>query len=101
MINQALAKRFWADSDPLNDKIIIGDEAREVIGVVGDVHDAFLNREPRFNVYQPLRTRADMLDGTWAWVIRTDVEPISLTSVIQKELREASGGLLFPCPRRA
>jgi putative ABC transport system permease protein len=29
----------------------------------------------------------------WAWVIRTRVPPPSLSSAIQKELREASGGL--------
>jgi putative ABC transport system permease protein len=29
----------------------------------------------------------------WAWVIRTRVAPLSLSSAIQKELREASGGL--------
>ena len=29
----------------------------------------------------------------WAWVIRTRVEPLSLSSAIQKELRDVSGGL--------
>ena len=29
----------------------------------------------------------------WAWVVRTRVPPLSLSSAIQKELREASGGL--------
>jgi putative ABC transport system permease protein len=29
----------------------------------------------------------------WAWVVRTRVPPKSLTSAIEKELREASGGL--------
>jgi ABC-type antimicrobial peptide transport system permease subunit len=29
----------------------------------------------------------------WAWVIRTRVPPLSLSSAIQKELRDASGGL--------
>jgi len=93
IINQTLAKRFWPDSDPLHDQIIMGDESRQIIGVVGDVHDDFLNREPRINVYAPLATRVGMLDGTWAWVIRTHGTPISLSSAIQNELREASGGL--------
>ncbi len=93
IINQTLAKRFWPDSDPLHDQIIMGDESRQIIGVVGDVHDDFLHREPRINVYAPLATRVGMLDGTWAWVIRTHGTPISLSSAIQNELREASGGL--------
>ena len=94
IINQTLAKRFWPDSDPLNDQIIMGDESpRQIIGVVGDVHDDFLNREPRPNLYVLLATGARMPEGTWAWVIRTRVAPMSLSSAIQNELREASGGL--------
>jgi putative ABC transport system permease protein len=93
IINQALAKRFWPDGDPLRDQIIMGGESRQIIGVVGDVHDDFLNREPRINVYEPLATRVGMLEGTWAWVTRTRDTPASLSSAIQHELREASGGL--------
>ena len=105
VINDALAKRFWPHSDPLNDRIIGGglenqDEApRQIIGVVGDVHDDALNRDPRPNVY----TLSAQLDEAavslvlptfpWAWVIRTRVAPLSLSSAIQNELRQASGGL--------
>jgi putative ABC transport system permease protein len=95
IINQSLAKRFWPSSDPLHDQIIIGGESqsRQIIGVVGDVHDDFLNREPRINVYEPLATRVGTLEGTWAWVTRTRDTPLSLSSAIQNELREVSGGL--------
>jgi putative ABC transport system permease protein len=105
VINDVLAKRFWPHSDPLNDRIIGGglenqDEApRQIIGVVDDVHDDALNRDPRPNVY----TLSAQLDGAavslvlpntpWAWVIRTRVAPLSLRSAIQNELRHASGGL--------
>jgi predicted lysophospholipase L1 biosynthesis ABC-type transport system permease subunit len=79
----------------LHDQIIIGGESqsRQIIGVVGDVHDDFLNREPRINVYEPLAAHVGMSEGTWAWVIRTRDTPMSLSSAIQNELREASGGL--------
>ena len=106
IVNQALAKQFWPNSDPLNDRIIIGhgvgpefdlEPPRQIIGVVGDVRDGALNRDPRPNMYVPA---AQMTDGEttlaaqiipWAWVIRTHIAPNSLSSIIQKELREASG----------
>jgi len=106
IINQALAKRFWPDSDPLNSQITIGTRLAkkgqrplQIIGVVGDVRDDALNHDPRPNIY----VLAAQLDRTlvlrilqtvpWAWVIRTRSAPLSLSSAIQNELREASGGL--------
>src|SRR5205823_10256784 len=92
IINQALAKQFWPNSDPLNDQIIIGhDSPRQIIGVVGDVREYVLNRDPDPNMY--VVTGVGMILHPSAWVIRTRVAPMSLSSAIQKELREASGGL--------
>jgi predicted permease len=108
IINQALAKQFWPKSDPLNDRIIIGrgvgpafnnEPPRQIIGVVGDVRDGALNREPQPTMYV---LPAQITDGEnalvsqiapWAWVVRTRVPPLSLSSQIRNELREASGGL--------
>jgi predicted permease len=108
IINEALAKQFWPKSDPLNDQIIIGrsfgpafnnEPPRQIIGVVGDVRDGGLNREPQPNMYV---LPSQITDGEnasvsqitpWAWVIRTRVPPLSLSSSIRNELREASGGL--------
>jgi len=106
IINQALAKQFWPKGDPLNDRIVIGhgvgpafntEPPRQIIGVVGDVRDGALNRDPRPNMYVP---SAQITEGEnalaaqiipWAWVVRTRVPPLSLSSAIQKELRDASG----------
>jgi hypothetical protein len=97
MINQTLAKRFWPDSDPLKDEIMIGDQAPlQVIGVVGEVREDALNRAPRPNLYLLAAQMTDtglMTTEPWAWLIRTGVAPLSLSSAIQKQLREASGGL--------
>jgi len=90
IINQAFAKRFWPNGDPLRDQIIMGNESRrQIIGVVGDVHDDFLNRDPRPILYEPSVNAG----GSLAWAIRTRVAPLSWSSAIQKELREASGGV--------
>jgi predicted permease len=95
IINQTAAKRFWPAGDPLRDQIIMGSEPpRQIIGVVGDVRDEALNRDPRPNLYLPSATGSGLLQiQPWAWVIRTRVAPMRLSSAIQTELREASGGL--------
>jgi putative ABC transport system permease protein len=92
IINQALAKQFWPKGDPLNDSIIIGrgvgpafkdEPTRQIIGVVGDVRDGGLNREPQPNMYV---LPAQITDGEnasvsqiapWSWVVRTRVPPLS------------------------
>ncbi|MGH7489242.1 MAG: ABC transporter permease, partial [bacterium] len=97
IINQALEKQFWPNSDPLHDQIIIGHESpRQIIGVVGDVRDDALNRDPRPNLYELSAQMTDttlMTDVPWAWVIRIRTAPMSMSSAIQEDLRQASGGL--------
>jgi putative ABC transport system permease protein len=112
IINQALAKQFWPRSDPLNDRMIIGlgvgpvfkdEPPRQIIGVVGDVRDGALNRDPRPNMYV---LSAQITDGENAlvsqiaplpWVIRTRVPPLSLSSAIQRERTRRA----VDCRRRA
>ncbi len=97
IINATLAKQFWPNSDPLGAQVAIaGDSPRRIVGIVGDVRDRSLDREPRPNLYQPSAQMGDaglMTTAPWAWVVRTRGEPASFSSAIQKELREASGGL--------
>lgn len=55
LINQSMAKKFWPKDDPVGQQIIIGkgcrspfeEPARQIIGVVGDMRDGGLNRDPR------------------------------------------------------
>ena len=71
----------------------------EIVGVVGDVRDGALNREPNPIMDIPWAQlpdahSANLLSITSiAWVVRTRAEPFSLSETIQKQLREASGGL--------
>jgi putative ABC transport system permease protein len=107
VINQTMARQFWPQGDPLSDQLVIGkgvgpefvEGPRQIIGIVGDVRDAALNQDPRPAMYVPL---AQVPDGVTAlnarisalgWVVRTRSEPHALSPAIQKELREASGGL--------
>jgi predicted permease len=105
VINESMAKKYWKDGDPLRDQIVIGrnvivgfnDPPRQIIGVVGDIRDGGLNRDPQPAMYIPIAQEDDAINALnvklspIAWVIRTRVEPHSLTSAVQEELRQASG----------
>jgi putative ABC transport system permease protein len=106
IINQAMARRSWPDGDPLNDRLSIGKGAgpefeeppRQIVGIVGDVHDGPLSRNPQPTMYVPAAQLTDGLNarivrGAMAWVVRTRVEPHALGAAVQNELRQASGGL--------
>jgi putative ABC transport system permease protein len=107
IISQAMAKQFWPQGDPLSDQIVIGkgigaifnEGPRQIIAIVGDVRDGGLNQDPQPTMYVPF---AQVTDGVTAlnsrlsalgWVVRTRGEPHALSVAIQKQLRDASGGL--------
>jgi len=98
IISESIAKRFWPDSDPLNGELILGKytDRIKIIGVVGDVRDNALDRPPRLNVYllsAHLTDTAILQDMPWVWLIRTQMPPLVLSSAIQNELRQTTGGL--------
>jgi putative ABC transport system permease protein len=107
MINEAMAKRFWPNGDPLKDRIQIGAGAgpafaeppRQVIGIVGDTHDQGLNRDPFPIMFIPV---AQMPDAETAlnsrvaplwWIVRSTMDPHTLVTSVSAALREASRGL--------
>ena len=113
IINNAMAKRFWPNGDPLADRITIGKglgprmelAGRQIVGIAGDVRDGGLNRDPQPIMYVPWAQMPDahsanLLDITpIAWIVRTRGEPYAMSANIQRELRAASGGLPVAAPR--
>ena len=106
IINEAMARQFWKDGDPLSERLIIGrgvmrefasEPERQVIGVVGDVRGGGLNNEPGPTMYIPQGQVPDAVNAlnmrisTMKWVVRTRTEPYALSSAIQEQLRQATG----------
>ena len=69
VINEAMAREFWPDGDPLEDRLVIGrgvmaefadEPERQIIGIVGEVRDAGLNNDPGPRMYVP---QAQVTDG--------------------------------------
>jgi putative ABC transport system permease protein len=111
LINESMAKKYWAKEDPLGQQIIIGkgvgpefeEPPRQIIGIVSDIHSGGLNRDPDPQMTVP---QAQVTDGMTAlnarigpviWLVRTHTEPHQFISAVSEQLRQASGG--FPVAR--
>jgi len=107
IVNEEFARKFFPRGDALGSRITIGkgvgpefdEPPREIVGIVGDVRQGSLDQPPAPTMYVPT---AQVNDGVVAlnnrigaaeWLVRTRLQPFSLSADIQRELREASGGL--------
>ena len=106
VINEAMAREFWPDGDPLEDRLVIGrgvmaefadEPERQIIGIVDEVRDAGLNNDPGPRMYVP---QAQVTDGAnalnvgitpVAWVVRTRGEPYDASGAVQEQLRAVTG----------
>jgi predicted permease len=106
LINEAMAKQYWKDKDPIGERLMIGagvmkelaqERERQIIGVVSDVRDGGLNAEPFPHMYVPNAQVPDALNALnvritpVAWVVRTRGEPYAMSNAIQEQLRAVSG----------
>ncbi len=108
VINDAMAKKYWQNEDPVGHSMTIGhglgpefeEPAREVIGIVGNVRENGLTGSDQGVMYVPAGQITDGLTQLankvipLSWVIsRTSQEPTSLATAIQREFRAVDGQL--------
>ena len=107
LINAAMAKKYWPGQDAIGQRITIGkglgpqfeDPVREVVGIVGDVHELGLDRDPPPTMYVPDYQMSDMLTALGnslvpaTWVVRSTVPTAALTAEIQKEFQAVDAQL--------
>jgi predicted permease len=102
LISESMAKEFWPKGNPVGEHVAMGEfwgAPRQIIGVVADVRDTELSRDPVPIIYFPPAQASDSVTAAVnaanpiTWVVRTKVEPLLLSADIQRELRIASGGL--------
>jgi len=107
IINEAMAKQYWPQGDPLRDRLQkapgagppFAEPPRQIVGIVGNTRDGGLNRDPFPTMYIPL---AQMPDGETAlnsrvaplwWIVRTKSGQHTPVTQVTSALREATGGL--------
>jgi predicted permease len=106
VINEAMARQYWPKKDPLNDRLIIGrgvmrefadEPERQIIGIVGDTRDGGLNSDPQPMMFIPQAQVPDAANALnvrltpIAWVVRTRMAPMAMSTAIQEQLRQATG----------
>lgn len=106
LINEAMAREYWPDGDPLNDRLLIGrgvmsefdaEPERQIIGVVGDTRDGGLNSDPAPAMYIPQPQVPDAANALnlrltpLAWVVRTQAEPLTVSRAVEEQLRQVTG----------
>ncbi len=87
MINDALAKKYFPNEDPIGKRIAtlwFDGEVDEIVGVVGDIREGALDKEPEPAIYWP-HPREPY--GGMALVIRTSGDAMRLANAVQKEIR--------------
>jgi putative ABC transport system permease protein len=105
VINEALAKQYWKDEEPLGQRIMIGSamgpgftqRGREIVGVVANTREAALNIDPQPAMFVPLSQVPDSymkLNNRFMplrWLVRSHLEPPhSLSPAINRSFAEVA-----------
>jgi putative ABC transport system permease protein len=99
VINQAMAKKYWPNEDPLGQVMTIGkgfgpqfeEPSREIVGVVGNVRETGLGEADVPVMYVPHAQVSEALNHLansvipLSWCIRSSMDPISLRSTVHKQ----------------
>jgi predicted permease len=85
LVNATMARRYWANGDPIGKRILQGHPGGDgkwvtIIGVVADTKLYGLDNPARLEVYYPYRQQPDT---DMDLVVRSAVDPASLTSAIR------------------
>lgn len=92
IISASFARKYFPDEDPIGRRIEIGAgegearksyKTREVVGVVGDLRTATLEKEPAPTYYVPL---PQLMWGPPTLVVRTKGDPMALAPALNKAL---------------
>jgi predicted permease len=108
IINQAMAKKYWKEDNPVGRRISIGGKAlgpefddppRQIVGVVGNVRETGLSDSEQPVMYVPQGQISDPLTKLansvipLSWAIRTANDPAALTAAVQREILAVDGQL--------
>jgi putative ABC transport system permease protein len=89
VINETMARQFWGQEDPIGKRLNIlnamGRPPREVVGVVGDVRHAGLDRESGPEMYVPYFQTPRF--STMYVVLRTHSDPLSVVAAMRGQIQ--------------
>jgi predicted permease len=90
VINETMARRYWAGRDPVGTTIRFGQGPVTIVGVARDGKYSRLSEEPRNYLYLPVLQsyRPDIVLH-----VRTDDDPAAVLSSVRAALRQLDAGL--------
>ena len=80
VISASAAQRFWPNRNPIGERFSIDEPEITIVGVVGDVHAASLDKAPQPTIYVPYR------QDPWpsmVFALRTTAAPSTLTNAVR------------------
>jgi putative ABC transport system permease protein len=87
VVNQAFVEKYTAHEEPLGQQISVDMDDKnpfgEIVGVVGDVKEGALDREPTPTVYY---IHAHLPYTSMVFVVRATVDPLSLTGAVRRAI---------------
>ncbi len=107
IINEAMAKKYWKDENPVGQIIVIGkgigpefaDPPREIVGVAGNVKenglgdgDTAVMYLPQSQVPEGMTVLANNLIPL-SWVVRTSMDPLTLRASVERQLQSVDNTL--------
>jgi predicted permease len=95
LVDEFMAQQLWPNQDPLGKRVSFGDLAAKpvwatVVGVVGRIRQDTLDSDSRIALYIP---HGQFIGRLLNIVLRTTVNPESLTSAVSHELHEVDRDL--------
>ncbi|MGH9932753.1 MAG: FtsX-like permease family protein, partial [Pyrinomonadaceae bacterium] len=83
IVSESLARQTFPNEDPIGKRLIVamGNQAFEIIGIVGDIRHRALESQPAPAMYMPAFQPGENV------VIRTQGDPAGITAAVRKEVQ--------------
>ncbi|HZY60964.1 MAG TPA: ABC transporter permease [Edaphobacter sp.] len=91
IINEALARQYFAGENPLGKHLTTADGTAEIVGVVGDIREGQLDLSIRPAIYAPYYQNPD---HEFALAVRSELEPHILLKNITNEIHAIDPALI-------
>ncbi len=95
VINETMARRYFANENPVGKKLsVIFDpvEVREIVGVIGDVLHSGLDTQPRPEMFVPYQQSPT---SQMTFVVKTTTDPAAMLTVVKTAIREVNQNQTF------
>ena len=88
IVNEAMAKQIWAGEDPIG-KRVGDDQEATVVGVVGNIKNFGLLREPVPEMYAPYTVKTFWPDMRWRMrlLVRSTSDVASIAAAVRREVQ--------------